>query len=183
MNNVLGLKPKERIIAVATKLFYENDIHSIGVDRISEEARVSKRTLYKHFENKEKLAAHCLELQVKDWLDEYVTGSNLDPKAKILNVFEALNKKAQLPGFQGCRFVNTGIELRATHDEGYVVARAAKDGLLKFFKSQLEALGHGNPSDVAQQLVVLFDGSNAWFVIHGYFPESTLPLVRDIITR
>ena len=51
---------KELIIETATKLFVQNGVKTITVDRIVKELHTSKRTLYNHFEDKIKLLQACL---------------------------------------------------------------------------------------------------------------------------
>ncbi len=41
--------PRERLLSAAATLFVREGIHSVGVDRLSDAARVSKRSLYQHF--------------------------------------------------------------------------------------------------------------------------------------
>jgi AcrR family transcriptional regulator len=48
---------KERLVDVASRLFYLDGIHAVGVDRIVTEANVAKATLYTHFASKDELVA------------------------------------------------------------------------------------------------------------------------------
>lgn len=179
----IRLKPKERIVSAAMRLFYENDVHSIGVDRISREAEVSKRTLYKYFETKEQLSAHCLDTQANMWLEEYKHANEAEPAENILHIFEELEQKTLEKGFTGCPFMNAAIELRGTQQLGGQVAKNAKDMMLQYFERQTEILNLQDPHIRAEQLVILFDGSNAWFLVHGTFPVSTYAQVRHILEQ
>lgn len=175
------LKPKERIVATASKLFYENDIHSVGVDRISEESNVSKRTLYKYFSTKEILIAYCLERQAQSWFEGYISMTNDTPAQNIRSVFESLETRTEESGFQGCPFMNTSIEVRGSQTTAFEIAALAKKQMFRFFENQLIALGVENPKSVAESLVVLFDGSNAWYILNGTFPMSTMKQIDNII--
>jgi len=53
---------RELIIETATKLFLENGVKSITLDRIVKELRTSKRTIYQHFEDKTDLLKACLQV-------------------------------------------------------------------------------------------------------------------------
>ncbi|MDF2492619.1 MAG: TetR family transcriptional regulator [Microbacterium sp.] len=46
---------KVRVLETATRLFYEEGIHSVGVDRLISEASVTKATFYKHYGSKDNL--------------------------------------------------------------------------------------------------------------------------------
>jgi AcrR family transcriptional regulator len=54
------LTPREHIINTAIELFREYGYHATGVDRIINEAGVSKKTLYTHFRSKEELLITAL---------------------------------------------------------------------------------------------------------------------------
>ena len=51
---------QERILSAAGSLFYREGIHATGVERIAEEAGVSKRTMYQLFGSKTRLVEEYL---------------------------------------------------------------------------------------------------------------------------
>lgn len=53
---------KELIIETATKLFMQNGVKTITIDRIVKELRTSKRTIYSHFEDKVTLLRAVLDV-------------------------------------------------------------------------------------------------------------------------
>ncbi|MEK6342726.1 MAG: helix-turn-helix domain-containing protein, partial [Curtobacterium sp.] len=46
---------RERAVATADRLFYEQGIHAVGVDQVAAEADISKASLYTHFRTKDEL--------------------------------------------------------------------------------------------------------------------------------
>ncbi len=46
---------RERIVQTADRLFYEEGVRAVGIDRIIAEANVAKMTLYAHFPSKDDL--------------------------------------------------------------------------------------------------------------------------------
>lgn len=52
--------PREKIIEVASLLFVEHGVKTITIDRIVKQLHTSKRTIYKHFEDKTALLEACL---------------------------------------------------------------------------------------------------------------------------
>ena len=46
---------RERLLAAADELFYEEGVHTVGVDRVIERAGVAKATLYSAFGSKDEL--------------------------------------------------------------------------------------------------------------------------------
>ena len=54
-NAVATASARDRLLAAADELFYEEGIHTVGIDRIIEKAGVAKATLYSVFGSKEEL--------------------------------------------------------------------------------------------------------------------------------
>ncbi|WP_405433522.1 helix-turn-helix domain-containing protein [Micromonospora sp. NBC_00617] len=67
-------KARLRLPRTATRIFYTEGIHSVGVDRIIAEAKVTRATFYRHFPSKDDLilaylrAVHQLERGVEGLL-------------------------------------------------------------------------------------------------------------------
>lgn len=59
---IIKMITKELIIETATKLFMQNGVKTITIDRIVKELRTSKRTIYSHFEDKLALLTACLDV-------------------------------------------------------------------------------------------------------------------------
>src|SRR4029079_4603809 len=51
---------RERLLSAARSLFYCQGVHATGVERIAEQARVSKRTMYQQFSGKTDLVEQYL---------------------------------------------------------------------------------------------------------------------------
>src|SRR5690349_20510422 len=69
---------RARLIDAATRLFYEEGIHAVGVDRVIEEAAVTRATLYKQFGGKENLVLAYLGNE-----DEMLRGMFADAGAAV----------------------------------------------------------------------------------------------------
>ena len=77
---------RERLLAAADELFYEQGIHTVGIDRIIERAGVAKASLYSAFGSKDELVRAYLEsrdesrrVRVQAAVDRHT-----DPKARLL---------------------------------------------------------------------------------------------------
>src|SRR5207237_9826871 len=53
-------RPRDRILAAASDLFYRHGIRAVGVEAIAEAAGTNKMTLYRHFASKDELVAEYL---------------------------------------------------------------------------------------------------------------------------
>ena len=64
-------KTRERIVAAAARLFYNEGIRAASVDAIAEKAGITKKTLYYHFRSKDELIAAYLASRDQPTLDLY----------------------------------------------------------------------------------------------------------------
>src|ERR1700674_609983 len=84
--NVGRLPPRERIIAVASALFYERGIRAVGVEEIASAAETNEMTLYRHFASKDVLVAECLRQsarQANARSDELAAVHRGDPRGEL----------------------------------------------------------------------------------------------------
>ncbi|WP_322977479.1 TetR/AcrR family transcriptional regulator [Acinetobacter pittii] len=71
MHKLLPGGKAKKLIDTSISLFTDNGFHNIGVDTIIRESKVSKTTLYKYFESKEKMIEVSLHVN-KELLKEQV---------------------------------------------------------------------------------------------------------------
>ena len=157
---------RTRLIDTATRLFYEEGIHAVGVDRIIEEAEVTRATLYKQFGGKENLVLAYLRNEdgmLRSLFDE--AGANAaDPAALVDAVIRGIAADIRQRHTRGCPFINAAAEYPDA--EGPVRTLIAEHRDL--FRSTLEevaaAAGLRQPSEVAASLVLLRDAA----LVGGY---------------
>src|SRR5262249_18343419 len=82
---------RERLLAAANDLFYREGVHTVGIDRVIDQAGVAKASLYNTFGSKDELVAAYLEgrranvtTRITRYLERYTT-----PREKLLGVFQA----------------------------------------------------------------------------------------------
>lgn len=172
MSDLANEKPKDRIISAAAKLFSSNGINVVGVDRICMEAEVSKRTLYKHFSSKEALVSAAITKIGQAWFEACTDADSEDPAERIKHVFKMFEPMAEVNDFYGCILMNTSIELRGSSDLAIGVARDFKSKLYAYFQQQAILLDAKEPNVLAEQLILLYDGTSAWIVMRRKFPSS-----------
>ena len=91
-------KTKQYIINVAKQLFAEISVNKATMNNIADAAKVSRRTLYMHFKNKEEIYHCVVEDQVQVIIEKLqnVANSNLPPDRKlklyILTRFNVVDK-------------------------------------------------------------------------------------------
>src|SRR5712691_7063594 len=62
-----GTEVRDRILATASDLFYQNGIRAVGVDLVVEKAGVAKTSLYRHFGGKDDLVVAFLQRMDQDF--------------------------------------------------------------------------------------------------------------------
>jgi AcrR family transcriptional regulator len=163
---------RERILETASRLFYRDGFHAVGIDTIVAESGVAKMTLYRHFPSKDELIAAYLERSNAEfwtWLEaEIVDVAN--PEAKLLAAFEAIGKLATSPRCLGCTFQAAASEFPELDHPGHVVAVAHKRRVLATFCDLAREAGLREPAGLAAQLLLLMDG--AWVANRMFGPDN-----------
>ena len=151
---------RERLLAAADELFYEEGFNLVGIDRVIERAGVAKASLYDCFGSKEELIRSYLQrrhearqLRMQERLARYTS-----PKEKILAVFDAMAETAAQPNFRGCAFARASAEVRPGSTVR-AVCDESRAWNLALFADLAEQAGAAEPNRVAQQLRVLYDGA------------------------
>jgi AcrR family transcriptional regulator len=153
---------RDRLLAAADELFYAEGVHTVGIDRIIERAGVAKASLYSCFGSKDELIRAYLEGRHEVRRSRLLAGleRHEDPRDRLLGIFDVLAEMAADNGFRGCAFYNASAESAqgSVVDEVATANRAWTRGL--FTELSREA-GARDPIALAEQLMVLYDGSNA----------------------
>jgi AcrR family transcriptional regulator len=155
-----GLSARERLLEAANELFYDEGVHTVGIDRVIERAGVAKASLYNTFGSKDELVRAYLEgrhartaARITRYLERYS-----DPRDRLLGVFEAQGELFAEQGFRGCAFVSASAE-----SPGEAVSRAADDyrgwvrGLLTGLAREA---GAAEPEKLGRQLYMIYDGAS-----------------------
>jgi AcrR family transcriptional regulator len=151
---------RERLLAAADRLFYEEGVNTVGIDRVIEEAAVAKATLYSSFGSKEGLIVAYLRgrLERRQNRTMHALETIHAPRQRILTVFDVLDSFIREPEFNGCAFMNASAEAHA----GSAVQQAAQESRAwtrSLFTELAQSLGVVDPERLAHQLVLLYDGA------------------------
>jgi AcrR family transcriptional regulator len=151
---------RERLLAAADELFYEEGVNLVGIDRVIERAGVAKASLYDCFGSKEELIRSYLQqrhearqARLRERLSLCAT-----PREKILAVFDSLAEAAAKPDFRGCAFARASAEARPGSSVK-AMCDASRAWNLELFADLAKQAGAADPEQVAQQLRLLYDGA------------------------
>src|SRR5439155_5385945 len=134
----------ERLLDVATELFYRRGIRAVGVDDIAARSGVAKRSLYRHFRTKDELIATVIRRRDRRWREEFfalVHARAEGARERILAAFDLLGETCRGKGFRGCPFINAAIELADAKHPAHAAVRENKRATRAFFVELLEAAG------------------------------------------
>lgn len=171
---------RQRILETADRLFYQDGIRAVGIDRVVAEARVAKMSLYKHFPSKDHLILAVLKYREEKMLEFF--GTAMDRHRKRTNdalraFFAALKDWFESPGFRGCAFQNAAVELA---DPGHAGTQFVKDHKRRFqeFLAGLveQAVGNG-AAKLAPAVGLLVEGAIVTAVIQG--TPDAVDVARD----
>ena len=151
---------RERLLAAANELFYNEGVHTVGIDRVIEQAGVAKASLYNTFGSKDELVRAYLQTRhasiterITQAVERYDTR-----RERLLAVFEGQGELFAQPDYRGCAFSRASAE---SHP-GDLVERAAEN-YRRWVRTLLTDLaaqaGVSRPEVLARQLHLLYDGS------------------------
>ncbi len=162
----LRTSARQRLLAAASELFYENGINTVGIDRIIEQAGVAKASLYDCFGSKEELVRAYLRersearrARINERLARFA-----DPVDQILAIFDLLGESSAQPDYRGCAFARASADAGAS-DKVRSAVRESRAFMLEKFtelarlagaRARCEAV---DPDSLAKQLVLLYDGA------------------------
>jgi AcrR family transcriptional regulator len=153
---------RQRLLEAADRLFYAEGVHTVGIDRVIEEAGVAKGSLFYNFSGKDELVAAYLagrDQRRRDRIARHQQGLE-DPVEKLVAIFDALQEAVLAPDYKGCAFANANAEARPGSVEAKAL-RTFRDWLAATFLALAEEAGFRDPADVAARLGVLYDGAMA----------------------
>jgi AcrR family transcriptional regulator len=146
---------RARIVSSAERAFDRHGFTATGMDRLTEAAEVSTRTLYKHVGSKTALITAVLDERSRRCLSAFDVQS-------VDALFTALEQWTRTEGARGCLF------LRAQGDAG-ADAPEVSDAVAAY-RRQLRALirrvvvndiGQAGSDVLAEQVLVLFEGATS----------------------
>jgi AcrR family transcriptional regulator len=175
---------RDRLLAAAAQLFYENGIQATGVDSIIDAAGVAKATFYRHYPSKDDLVAAWLRDPRARWLDRLraqVEALDAEPAEKIPRFFDALADWLESGGYRGCPYLNAAIEITdPTHPARSVVVDYLQE-IEDYLVGLVAAAGYRHPQRLGEQLQALVTGATSLAVARG--SSASVTAAREAALR
>jgi len=162
---------RQRILDAAYPQFYRKGFARVGVDEIADAAKVTKRTLYYHFESKDELLSAVLDAQhelamstFSGWADRLAG----DPEEIVTRLFADLSAWSAKPRFSGSGFTRLAMELADLPGHPARAAARRHKGLIEARLADMLAKSKvGKPAETAREIVLLLEGATNLILIHG----------------
>ncbi|ODQ94029.1 TetR/AcrR family transcriptional regulator [Mycolicibacterium holsaticum] len=154
-----GRGARQRILDAALMLFYRDGVNATGVERLADEASVSKRTLYQHFPSKTAVVQEYLRHLregVGDPIHPDSGTTKASPRARILALFKTPTGGGII---RGCPFHNAAVESAGEIPEVHEIVEAHKRSFIDGLGDLASQAGAANPKAVGFQLAVLYEGA------------------------
>ena len=155
-------RPRERILAAASDLFYRNGIRAVGVDAIAEAAGTNKMTLYRHFDSKDELVAEylrCLATEAGRFWDDLAAAHPRDARAQLRGWLAAMEAHVVDADQRGCALANAAIELPDKDHPARRVIEEFKAAQRDRLIALCGATGADEPELLADELFLLLEGA------------------------
>ncbi|MGW4058237.1 TetR/AcrR family transcriptional regulator [Amycolatopsis sp. NPDC004747] len=156
---------RARLLSSASRLFYTEGLHSVGIDRVIADAGVTRATLYRHFPSKDDLlvayltaADNAIRAQVAAARTASDSGS---PADVVLAVATTIADGIASPGFRGCAFLNAAAEYPDPAHPVHQAVLTHRQWFLDTVTELLAATGETAAEPAAQHFVMLRDGAMA----------------------
>ena len=156
------ISPRERILSVASELFYRHGIRAIGVEAIAEAAKTNKMTLYRHFASKDELVAEYLrrlaETAKSSW-DELEAEHPGDPPAQLRAWLKDMAAHVASGDERGCPLANAAVELPDKDHPARRVIEEFKTAQRERLIQLCAAAALTEPDMLADELFLLLEGA------------------------
>lgn len=171
---------RQQLVDKAIELFAANGYHATGIDRIAEEARVSKKTMYHHFRSKEELIIAALKQYdglFRNGFMKAVEKQADTPYDRLLAVFDVAGAWFSDNKFFGCMFINAIGEYSERNAAIQHVCKEFKRLMRAYLEELAVEAGIPDTHRVAESVAILLEGSIVTAQVSGT-PE-TAATARD----
>lgn len=175
------------IARTALDLFYRQGFHASGVDLLSQEAGVTKRTLYRHFPTKDALIAAALDLRHAQFMAEMRAFVEMAPAPqRPLAYIEFISRWAASHDFHGCAFINAAAEFSPATSAPHVQAAQHKSDVRRYLISLCQEAALQGAELVSTQLFLLGEGVIVSSQVNGFdasFGAAASETAKALLTK
>ena len=133
---------KEKILEVATDLFYRQGYNATGIQQIIDEAGVSKGSFYTHYKTKDDLGVAYLRKRHTDEITQLKEGlaEIQDPYTRYMQFNEIMKEWMKSTDYRGCAFSNMTAEIPDVNNPIRKEAKYHYEGFRAVIRDMVEDL-------------------------------------------
>jgi AcrR family transcriptional regulator len=153
---------REQIVDVALNLFYQAGFTATGVDKITLDSGVTKKTLYSHFKSKDELILATLRRRDELFRNNFmrsVERLGKTPRKQLDAVFDTIDEWFNSKQFSGCMFIKASSEFSVQDNPCHIVCAEHKRLMFNYIRELAENAGAKNPSELSEELNLLIEGA------------------------
>ena len=166
--------PRERILVAAHALFYKEGIRATGIDKIIEQAPVSKLTFYRQYASKDDLIRAYLDFRHEKWISWFQTSlaqARSEGSLPLEALVATLRDWFSNPDFRGCAFLNAAAELGSSDANILEVVRQHKQEM----SSVLDKVFGGDAVSAGRLLSMVVDGA----IVHAQMGQPIDEVIEN----
>ena len=156
----MATNARDRLVDTARRLFYSEGIHTVPVDRLIDEAGVTRTTFYRHFTSREELVEAYLRATDADLRTGVAAALDQPtPQAAAAALLDLIGQTTCAAGFRGCHFINASAEYPDPADPVRVAVAEHRAWFQDTVTRLAGEAGHPDPDYAGRVLVLLHDGA------------------------
>jgi AcrR family transcriptional regulator len=174
---------RQKLLNVASDLFYREGIHSVSIDKIVEKSGVSKATLYRHFPTKDDLVVTYLkehEHHIWQHFDKAINLHEGSPKSQLHALIDATIELLKPMYYRGCPFLNILVEFPEENHPAHKLA-LEYNRALQLRLSLLSQKAGVTEENWTDQLLMVINGAYASIPVLGF--EGSALQLKTVATQ
>ncbi|WP_046732782.1 TetR/AcrR family transcriptional regulator [Streptomyces humi] len=152
---------RERLLRTAGQLFYAEGLHTVGVDRLVAESKVTNATFYRHFRSKEDLAVAYIE-SVDQAIRTQIgalTAADVPADGILRGIGASLVEQIRSPGYRGCAFLNAAAEFPGPDHPVHRAVVRHREWFLRTITGLFAEITAAEAEHAGRHFVMLRDGA------------------------
>lgn len=162
----------QEILASSLDLFYRQGFHATGVDLLSQEAGVTKKTLYRHHPGKDALIQAALALRHAQFMARMRAFVDAAPVAqRPLAYIDFIAGWVREADFHGCMFINAAAEFAPLDAPPHRQAAEHKRQIQVYLQALCVDCAIDQPGRICEQLFLIGEGLIVASQVQGHDPS------------
>ncbi|WP_158798271.1 TetR/AcrR family transcriptional regulator [Pedobacter sp. L105] len=146
---------RERILDVASRLFYNQGYNSTGINQIIDEAEIARASLYNHFPSKRDLLTAYIRQAEEIWFAEFdlFVHKIKDPKKRLLALFDYRAERQVKYNFGGCQFTKVSAEVSREDLQAFELVSHQKSRLKVYISEMIKEITLNKPQLMKEEML------------------------------